>query len=81
MNPGTHVIYHGPGGGGVVHGEYCKILEPIPHGYTEPNGTVYIGDWMRVESMDEPGIVFAMPEKYFHRPKGRNEIRHGVPAP
>jgi hypothetical protein len=32
------------------------------------NGTAYISDWARVESMDEPGVMFAMPQRAFHHP-------------
>jgi hypothetical protein len=69
------IATHGPAGGAVEHGEYCKVIELLPHAYTEPNGTAYIGDWARVESMDEPGMVFAKSQCVFHPPQTRLEKR------
>jgi hypothetical protein len=66
MKIGAYLIYHGPASGAVEHGEYCKVIELLPHPYTEPNGTAYIGDCARVESMDEPSGVFAMPQRAFN---------------
>ena len=75
MQPGDSLIYHGPTDGDVCHGEFCEVLELLPHGYTEPNGNVYIGEWVRVESLNEPGLVFAMPQRYFHPPETKAEKR------
>ena len=75
MRIGDHLICHGPAGGAVEYGEYYKVFELLRHAYTEPNGTAYIGDWERVESVDEPGRVSAMPQRAFPRPQTRLEKR------
>ncbi len=82
---GAPVVYHGPtSNDGVVHGENCRILELLPHGtYFTANGACnpqpkqfdptlsrYIGNWLSVESTDEPGLRFVAPASWFHTDKG-----------
>jgi hypothetical protein len=84
MTVGQHLIYHGPSSGDVMYGERVRVLrlipsltwfhadgtipEPQPPCPPDPHLNRYIGEWCEVESENEPGLVFRMPQGYFSEP-------------
>ncbi len=80
MTIGQKCVYHGAGSEGVMYGENCRVVELLPHGtyFTGKHVTCnpqpaefdahlgrYIGDWMRVESLDDD-ITFVAPMSWFN---------------
>jgi len=79
MTPGTKLIYHGPTGGALLHGDYVTVVEFLPHGthYDTAPWKTYaaefladknrvIGDWILVRE-DYSDSLALLPVRWFHR--------------